>query len=111
MAKVVGAKPSEVVIMNSLTTNLHLMMVSFYQPSKNKYKILIERDAFPSDKYAVESQLKYHGYCEKKGLIQWKPREGEELCRIVAPIIINAISSPCSCIICSKSSIQVNCIH
>tara|TARA_B100001063_G_scaffold220786_1_gene225920 strand:- start:3261 stop:4526 length:1266 start_codon:yes stop_codon:yes gene_type:complete len=82
MAKVVGAKPSEVVIMNSLTTNLHLMMVSFYQPSKNKYKILIERDAFPSDKYAVESQLKYHGYCEKKGLIQWKPREGEELCRI-----------------------------
>ena len=82
MAKIVGAKPSEVVIMNSLTTNLHLMMVSFYQPSKNKYKILIERDAFPSDKYAVESQLKLHGYCEKKGLIQWKPREGEELCRI-----------------------------
>lgn len=82
MAKIVGAKPSEVVIMNSLTTNLHLMMVSFYQPSKNKYKILIERDAFPSDKYALESQLKYHGYCEKKGLIQWKPREGEELCRI-----------------------------
>ncbi len=82
MAKIVGAKPIEVVIMNSLTTNLHLMMISFYQPSKNKYKILIERDAFPSDKYAVESQLKYHGYCEKKGLIQWKPREGEELCRI-----------------------------
>ena len=82
MAKVVGAKPSEVVIMNSLTTNLHLMMVSFYQPSKNKYKILIEQDAFPSDKYAMESQLKFHGHSEKEGLIQWKPREGEELCRI-----------------------------
>lgn len=82
MAKIVGAKTNEVVIMNSLTTNLHLMMVSFYQPSEKKYKILIESDAFPSDKYAMESQLKFHGYCKKEGLIQWKPREGEELCRM-----------------------------
>ena len=82
MSKIVGAKPSEVVIMNSLTTNLHLMMVSFYQPIRNKYKIVVESDAFPSDKYAMESQLKFHGYCEKEGLIQWKPREGEALCRI-----------------------------
>ncbi|MCG2430912.1 kynureninase [Aequorivita xiaoshiensis] len=81
MAKIVGAKPSEVVVMNTLTTNLHLMMVSFYQPTKTKYKIVIESDAFPSDKYAMESQLKYHGVDPKDGLILWKPREGEELCR------------------------------
>lgn len=81
MAKIVGAKPSEVVVMNTLTTNLHLMMVSFYQPTKTKYKIVVESDAFPSDKYAVESQLKFHGFDPKKGLIFWKPRTGEELCR------------------------------
>src|SRR5690606_18366208 len=61
MAKIVGAKPSEVVVMNTLTTNLHLMMVSFFQPTKTKYKIVVESDAFPSDKYALESQLKFHG--------------------------------------------------
>jgi len=81
MAKIVGAKPSEVVVMNTLTTNLHLMMVSFYQPTKTKYKIVVESDAFPSDKYAVESQLKFHGIDPKDGLILWKPRQGEELCR------------------------------
>ncbi|MAB38153.1 MAG: kynureninase [Aequorivita sp.] len=81
MAKIVGAKPSEVVVMNTLTTNLHLMMVSFFQPTKTKYKIVVESDAFPSDKYAVESQLKYHGIDPKDGLILWKPRKGEELCR------------------------------
>ncbi|MEH6765643.1 MAG: kynureninase [Aequorivita antarctica] len=80
MAKIVGAKPSEVVVMNTLTTNLHLMMVSFYQPTKTKYKIVVESDAFPSDKYAVESQLKFHGIDPKDGLILWKPRKGEELC-------------------------------
>jgi len=81
MAKIVGAKPSEIVIMNSLTTNLHLMMVSFYQPTKRKYKIVVESDAFPSDKYAMESQLKFHGHDPNDGLILWKPREGENLCR------------------------------
>ena len=81
MAKIVGAKPNEVVIMNSLTANLHFMMVSFYQPTKTKYKIVIESDAFPSDKYAVESQLKFHGFNPKEGLVLWKPRKGEELCR------------------------------
>lgn len=79
MAKIVGAKPIEVVIMNTLTTNLHLLMVSFYQPTKTKYKIVIESDAFPSDRYAVESQLKFHGFDPKEGLVEWKPREGEEL--------------------------------
>ncbi|WP_121908154.1 kynureninase [Ulvibacter antarcticus] len=81
MAKIVGAKPSEVVIMNTLTTNLHLMMVTFFRPTKSRYKIVIESDAFPSDKYAVESQLKFHDIDPKDGLILWKPRKGEELCR------------------------------
>ncbi len=82
MAKIVGAKSLEVVIMNTLTTNLHLLMVSFYKPTKTKYKIVVESDAFPSDKYAVESQLKHHGFDPKEGLILWKPRENEELLRI-----------------------------
>lgn len=81
MAKVVGAKPIEVVIMNTLTANLHLMMVSFYKPTKTRYKILIESDAFPSDKYAVESQLRHHGFNDKEGVILWKPRNGETLLR------------------------------
>ncbi|WP_040278437.1 kynureninase [Psychroserpens damuponensis] len=79
MAKIVGAKPLEVVVMNSLTANLHFMMVSFYKPTPQRYKILIEADAFPSDKYAVESQLRHHGYDDNEGLILWKARQGEEL--------------------------------
>lgn len=82
MARIVGAKPSEVVIMNTLTTNLHLMMVSFFRPTKERFKIIIESDAFPSDKYAVESQLDFHGIDPKEGLVLWSPRKGEELCRI-----------------------------
>ena len=81
MAKIVGAKPKEVVVMNTLTTNLHLLMVSFYSPTKTKYKIVIESDAFPSDRYAVQSQLKFHGFSEND-LIEWKPRRGEELLNI-----------------------------
>lgn len=77
MAKVVGAKPVEVVVMNTLSVNLHLMMVSFYRPTKLRYKIMIEFDAFPSDKYAVESQLKFHGYDPADGLIELRAREGE----------------------------------
>lgn len=82
MAKIVGAKPIEVVVMNTLTTNLHLLMVSFYQPTAKKYKIVIESDAFPSDKYAVESQVKFHGYNPKDAIVYWKPRKGEELLQI-----------------------------
>ena len=81
MAKVVGAKPIEVVVMNTLTTNLHLLMVSFYRPTKTKYKIVIESDAFPSDRYAVESQLKFHGF-SSDDIIEWKPRKGEDLLNI-----------------------------
>lgn len=79
MSKIVGAKPIETVIMNTLTTNLHLMMVSFYQPTKERYKILIEADAFPSDRYAVESQLRHHGFDDRDGLILWKAPDGQEL--------------------------------
>lgn len=82
MAKIVGAKPHEVVVMNTLTTNLHLMMVSFFQPTAKRYKIVIEADAFPSDKYAVESQLKFHNIDPKNGLILWKPRAEDKLCHI-----------------------------
>lgn len=81
MAEIVGAKPIEVVVMNTLTANLHFMMVSFYKPTRKRYKILIENDAFPSDKYAVESQLRHHGFDDKEGLLVWKPRKGEELLR------------------------------
>ncbi len=82
MARVVGAKPIEVVIMNTLTTNLHLLMVSFYRPTRTKYKILIESDAFPSDRYAVESQLHFHGFDPKEGIVEWKPPKGKELLEI-----------------------------
>lgn len=60
MARIVGAKPIETVVMNGLTVNLHLLMVSFYRPTKERYKIVIEKGAFPSDRYAVESQIRFH---------------------------------------------------
>ena len=82
MSEIVGAKPIEVVIMNTLTTNLHLLMVSFYQPSKLKHKILIESDAFPSDRYAVETQLRFHGFDPSESLIEWSPRKGGTLLNI-----------------------------
>ncbi len=82
MAAIVGAKPEEVVIMNTLTVNLHLMMVSFYRPTKTRYKIIIESDAFPSDKYAVESQLEMHEIDPKDGLLLWYPPKGEAICRM-----------------------------
>lgn len=81
MAKIVGGRKEEVVAMNSLTVNLHLMMVSFYRPEQGRYKILIEKNAFPSDQYAVKSQLEFHGYDPKDGLIELEPREGEDTLR------------------------------
>ncbi|MFK7906583.1 MAG: kynureninase [Chitinophagales bacterium] len=82
MAKVVGAKPIEVVVMNTLSVNLHLMMVSFYRPTAKRHKILIEFDAFPSDKYAVASQIKFHGFDPVESLIELKAREDEECIRM-----------------------------
>ena len=81
MAKVVGAKQEEVVVMNTLTVNLHLMMISFYRPQGKRNKIIIEADAFPSDKYAAESQIRLHGNDPKDCLVELKARPGEVLLR------------------------------
>ena len=82
MARLVGGNESEVVVMNSLTVNLHLLMASFYRPDKKRYKILIESDAFPSDRYAVASQAKWHGFDPDDAVILWKPQPGEHLLHI-----------------------------
>ena len=80
-ASLVGAEPSEVVVMNSVTVNLHLMMVSFYRPTKARHKILIERGAFPSDQYAVTSQIRFRGHHPASSLLELIPREGESSIR------------------------------
>jgi kynureninase len=80
-AKIVGAKPIEVVVTHSLTTNLHLLMVSFYQPQGKRTKILCEAKAFPSDQYALESQVKFHGLSLDEHLVEVGPRPGEQLIR------------------------------
>ena len=77
LAKVVGALPEEVVAMNQLTVNLHFLMVSFYRPSKQRYKIICEAKAFPSDQYAIESQIKFHGFTPADAIIEVAPRAGE----------------------------------
>jgi kynureninase len=76
-AKVVGAMPKEVVIMNNLTVNLHLMMVSFYRPQGKRNKIVMEAGAFPSDQYAMETQVRFHGLNPDDAIIELTPREGE----------------------------------
>ena len=82
MAKIVGANPIEVVVMNTLTANLHFLMVSFFNPTAKRCKILIESDAFPSDRYAVETQLEFHGFDPNECLIEWTPRAGGSLLHI-----------------------------
>ncbi len=77
LAKIVGAKKEEVVAMNSLTVNLHLLMISFYRPKKKRYKILMEAGAFPSDQYAVETQVRMHGYEPEDAIIEIKPKKGK----------------------------------
>lgn len=78
IARLVGAKDSEVVTMGTLTNNLHLLMVSFYRPTEQRYKILCEKKAFPSDQYALASQARFHGFDPKEAIIEVGPREGEE---------------------------------
>jgi kynureninase len=77
MAELVGGEAGEVVVMNSLTVNLHLMMVSFYRPTKARHKILVEEQAFPSDRYAIQSQIRFHGYDPDQSTCLLRPRDGE----------------------------------
>lgn len=90
MAPLVGASAAEVCPMNTLTVNLHLLMVSFYKPSATRFKIIMEAGAFPSDQYAIESQVRFHGYDPKDAIIEVAPREGEYTLR--TEDIIKAIS-------------------
>lgn len=76
MAPLVGALPAEVCPMNTLTVNLHLLMVSFYQPKGKRFKIIMEGGAFPSDQYAIESQVRFHGFDPKEAIIEVNPKEG-----------------------------------
>ncbi len=80
-ARLVGAQPSEVVVMNALTVNIHLLLVSFYQPNENRKKIIIEQGTFPSDQYAIKSQIQFHGFDPKDTLIELSPRKGETTLR------------------------------
>lgn len=80
-AQIVGAKNSEVVCMNQLTVNLHLLMVSFYRPTPQRYKIICEAKAFPSDQYALETQVQHHGFRPEDAIVEIAPREGEYLIR------------------------------
>ncbi|MCU0404146.1 MAG: kynureninase [Chitinophagaceae bacterium] len=89
LQKWVGAEASELTVMNALTVNLHLMMLSFYRPDKNRYKIIMEAGAFPSDMYAVETQVKHYGFDPEDAIIEVAPREGEKLLR--KEDILNAI--------------------
>jgi len=80
-SRLVGARPTEVVAMNGLTVNLHLMLVSFYRPEGKRTKIICEAKAFPSDQYALESQVKFHGLNPKETIIEVAPRDGEHTIR------------------------------
>jgi kynureninase len=82
LSEIVGAKPSEVGVMNTLTVNLHLLMVSFYNPTLKKYKIICEEKAFPSDQYMFQSQVKFHGFDPKDAIVEIKRREGEANIRL-----------------------------
>lgn len=77
LSKIVGALPTEVTVMNTLSVNLHLLMVTFYRPTPKKYKIICEEKAFPSDQYMLRSQVRFHGYEPSEAIVEIKRREGE----------------------------------
>ncbi len=81
LSPIVGCLPDEVVVMNQLTVNLHLLMISFYRPTPQRYKIICEAKAFPSDQYAIESQVAFHGYDPQEAIIEVAPRPGEHMIR------------------------------
>src|SRR4051812_25265222 len=91
-ARLVGALPGEVVMMNSLTVNLHLLFVSFYRPTRERFRIVIEDAAFPSDSYAVASQARFHGFDPAQAVVRLKPRAGEHTLR--TEDIIEAATDP-----------------
>jgi kynureninase len=82
LSKIVGTLPHEVVVMNQLTVNLHLMMVSFYQPSGKRKKIICESKAFPSDQYMFETHIKHYGLKPEEVIVEVSPRQGEQLVRM-----------------------------
>ena len=82
LGKLVGAKPREITVMNTLTVNLHLLMVSFYRPTKTRYKIICEEKAFPSDQYMFQSQVHFHGFKSEDAIVEVKRREGEHTIRL-----------------------------
>jgi len=82
LSQIVGAKPTEITVMNTLTINLHLLMVSFYQPTATRYKIICEEKAFPSDQYMFQSQVNFHGYKTEDAIVEIKRREGEHNIRL-----------------------------
>ncbi|MDQ6813977.1 MAG: kynureninase, partial [Bacteroidota bacterium] len=95
LSKIVGCKEDEVTVMNSLTVNLHLLMLTFYNPRQGRYKIIMEAGAFPSDQYAVETQVKHHGFDVGDAVIEIVPRAGEKTIRhedIISTIEANADS-------------------
>jgi kynureninase len=79
LAKIVGARKEEVVAANTLTVNLHLLMISFYRPTRDRFKIIMEAGAFPSDQYAVETQVRMHGFNPDEAIIEIKPRKGSSI--------------------------------
>src|ERR1700733_2600055 len=81
LSRIVGCLEGEVTVMNALTVNLHLLMLTFYRPAPQRFKILMEAGAFPSDQYAVETQVKWHGYDPREAIVEVGPRPGERLIR------------------------------
>src|SRR5690606_18335192 len=94
LSKIVGAKPSEVSVMNTLTVNLHMMMVSFYNPTSTRFKIICEEKAFPSDQYMLQTQVKFHGLDEREGIVEIIRRDREDNIRYEVIIAtINEVAS------------------